>query len=185
MMARSLAGDLIQRLHERGMSNAQIGKALGGYDSAIIGRVASGKRPGTNLVGPLSALAGGSEKASVPKAEHQKRTYRDEGGRVISYSSKNPSANRLNTLLRQAEKGGATRVGIVADVGQFQGYEHRAAGQHLVRAFRQGDTPAAMRSRLASSGGSGEQFLLRDIQNATGAERVADLRGVTINIYYG
>ena len=184
-MARALAGDLIQRLYQHGYSNAQIAQALGGYDPAILARVAKGQRPGANLVKPLQALLDGAKEAKVPQAEHQRRIITDSAGRITSYSSKKPSAARLRTILRQAEQQGATRVGLVADVGSFQGYEQTTAGQHLVRAFRKGDTPGAMRDRLRTSGQSGEAFLLSDIKAATGAEQVADLRGVTLNFYYG
>lgn len=186
-MARTLAGDLLQQLYQQGMTNAQISHALGGYDSAILGRVARGARPGTNLVGPLKSLLGGAKSGAVPKAEHQKHLIKDAQGRVIHYSAKKPSAARLKQLLHQAERQGATRVGIVADVGRFQGYEQAQAGQHLIRAFRQGNVaaPGALATRLAQSGQSGPDFLLTEIKAATGAEEVADLRGVTINFYYG
>src|ERR1051326_5086503 len=186
-MARSLAGDLLQQLYQRGMTNAQISHALGGYDPSILGRVARGARPGTNLVGPLKSLLGGAPGGAVPKAEHQKHLLTDAQGRIISYSGKKPSAARLKQLLRRAQKQGATRAGIVADVGKFQGYEQTQAGQHLIRAFRQGNaaTPGALASRLDQSGQSGTDFLLAEIKAATGAEEVADLRGVTINFYYG
>jgi hypothetical protein len=186
-MARSLAGDLLQHLYQQGMSNAQISHALSGYDVAILGRVARGERPGTNLVGPLRGLLGGASRGTVPKAEHQKHLLKDAQGRVTSYSAKKPSAARLKQLLRQADKQGATRAGIVADVGQFQGYEQTQAGQHLVRAFRKGAaaTPGALAQRLDQSGQAGTDFLLSEIKAATGAEEAADLRGVTINFYYG
>lgn len=186
-MARSLAGDLLQQLYQKGMSNAQISKALGGYDPAILGRVARGERPGTNLVGPLKGLVGGAASGAVPKAEHQKHLLKDVRGRITSYSAKKPSAKRLHQILRQAEKNGATRTGIVADVGKFQGYEQTQAGQHLIRAFRKGNaaTPGALAERLAQTSGNGTAFLLSEIKAATGAEEVADLRNVTINFYYG
>ncbi|HEY7350390.1 MAG TPA: hypothetical protein VH599_18895 [Ktedonobacterales bacterium] len=186
-MARSLAGDLMQQLYQRGMTNAQISHALGGYDPAILGRVARGERPGTNLVGPLQGLLGGMPSATVPKAEHQKRIIRDAQGRITSYRPKQLSAARLKRVLRQAANQGATRAGMVADVGTFQGYEQRRAGQHLIRAFRKGDsaTPGALAQRLDQARQPAETFLLSEIKAATGAEEVADLRGVQINFYYG
>lgn len=186
-MARSLAGDVLQQLFQRGMTTAHISKALGGYDPAILGRVARGERPGTNLVGPLKGLLGGASSAAVPKAEHQKHLIKDAQGRIIHYSAKKPSAARLKQILRQADKQGATRAGIVADVGKFQGYEQTQAGQHLIRAFRQGNaaTPGALAQRLDQSGQSGTDFLLSEIKAATGAEQAADLRLVTLNFYYG
>jgi hypothetical protein len=186
-MARSLAGDVLQHLYQQGMTNAQISHALGGYDVAILGRVARGERPGTNLVGPLKGLLGGATSGVVTKAEHQKHLITDAQGRLLHYSAKQPSAARLKQLLRQAEKQGASRAGIVADVGRFQGYEQTQAGQHLVRAFRKGTaaTPGALAQRLDQSGQSGPDFLLSEIKAATGAEEAADLRGVTINFYYG
>jgi hypothetical protein len=186
-MARSLAGDLIQQLYQTGMTPAQISKALGGYDPAIIGRVGRGERPGYNLVAPLQGLLKGSPGARPSRTEHQKRIMRDSRGRIISYSSKKPSATRLKTILRQAERQGATSTGIVADVGKFQGYEQTQAGQHLVRAFRRkGDaaTPGAVRVRLQQSRQAGDTFLLEEIKQTTGAEQVEDLRSVTINFYY-
>ena len=186
-MARSLAGDLIQQLYQAGMTPAQISKALGGYDPAIIGRVARGERPGYNLVAPLQGVLMGSPGAKPPRTEHQKRIMRDSQGRIISYSSKKPSAARLKTVLRQAERQGATSAGMVADVGKFQGYEQTQAGQHLVRAFRRkGDaaTPGALRDRLQKSGQAGDVFLLDEIKQATGAEQAEDLRSVTVNFYY-
>ena len=186
-MARTLAGDLLQQLFQRGMTPAQISRALGGYDPAILGRVARGERPGTNLVGPLQGLLGGAPSSTVPKAEHQKHLITDAQGRIISYSAKKPSAVRLKHVFRWAARRGATRAGIVADVGKFQGYEQTTAGRHLVRAFRKGTaaTPGALADRLQASKQSGEAFLLDEIKAATGAEEVADLRGVTINFYYG
>lgn len=186
-MARSLAGDMLQQLYQRGMNNPDISKALGGYSQAILGRVAKGERPGANLVGPLKALLEGAASGTVPKAEHQKHIIKDAQGRITSYSVKKPSAKRLQQILRQAEKKGATRTGIVADVGKFQGYEQTQAGQHLIRAFRKGTTatPGALATRLTQANQSGPAFLLSEIKAATGAEEVADLRGVTINFYYG
>lgn len=185
-MARSLAGDLLQQLYQRGLTNAQISHALGGYDPAILGRVARGARPGTNLVVPLKSLLGGAQSGAVPKAEHQKHLIKDAQGRPLHYSAKKPSAARLKHLLRQVERQGATRAGIVADVGKFQGYEQTQAGQHLIRAFRQGNaaTPGALAARLDQSGQSGTDFLLAEIKAATGAEEVADLRGCTLSFYY-
>lgn len=98
-MARLLAGDLLQQLYQRGLTNAQISKALGRYDPAILGRVARGERPGTNLVGPLKSLMGGAPSGAVPKAEHQKHLLKDAQGRITSYSAKKPSAKRLHQLL--------------------------------------------------------------------------------------
>jgi hypothetical protein len=187
-MARSLAGDLIQQLYQAGMTPAQISKALGGYDPAIIGRVGRGERPGYNLVEPLRGLLKGSPGARPPRTEHQKRILRDGQGRIMSYSSKKPSAARLKTMLRQAERQGATRAGIIADVGKFQGYEQTQAGQHLIRAFRRKEdaaTPGALRDRLEKSSQPVDAFFLNEIKQATGAEQAEDLRGVTINFYYG
>ena len=185
-MARSLAGDLLQQLYQRGMTNAQISHALGGYDPAILSRVARGSRPGTNLIGPLKRLLGGEASGVVPKAEHQKHLLTDAQGRILSYSGKKPSAARLKQILRRAEKQGATRAGIVADVGKFEGYEQTQVGQHLIRAFRQGNaaTPGALAARLDQSRQSGEDFLLSEVKAATGAEEVADLRGCTLNFFY-
>lgn len=179
------AAELISQLNSQGLSNAEIARRLGKYDSAIISRVAKGQRPGTNLVGPLQALAGGKATAEVPKAEHQKRIIYGTKGRILSYSTNKPSAARLKQILRQANKAGATRAGIVADVGKFAGYEDRKASQNVVRAYRKGDTPGDILGRLSASGKSGADFLLQDIQHSTGAESVEDLRGVTINFYYG
>src|SRR6185437_4006015 len=99
-MARSLAGDLLQQLYQRGMSNTTISHTLEGYDVAILGRVARGERPGTNLVGPLKGLLGGAASAAVPKAEHQKHLLKDAQGRLVHYSAKKPSASRLKQILR-------------------------------------------------------------------------------------
>jgi hypothetical protein len=185
-MARTLAGDLLQQLYQRGMTPTQISKALGGYDPAILGRVARGERPGTNLVGPLQGLLRGAPSSTVPKAEHQKHLIMDAQGRIISYSATKPSAARLKQVFRRAARRGATRTGVVADVGKFQGYEQTTAGRHLIRAFRRGAaaTPDALAARLQASKQSGEDFLLGEIKAATGAEEVADLRGVTLSFYY-
>ena len=109
-MARSLAGDVMQQLYQRGMTTAQISHALGGYDPAILGRVARGERPGTNLVGPLKGLLGGASSGAVPKAEHQKHLIKDAQGRIIHYSAKKPSAARLKQRVAPGgQEGGHAR----------------------------------------------------------------------------
>lgn len=118
---------------------------------------------------------------------------RDSQGRVLfyrvdaRYGAKLPSKARIREVIRQAQKQGATRAALVAEVGAFQGYEMHRGEKRIVRAFRKGDTPEALRGRL----GGGPVFqgargaVLNELRAASGAEQIKDLQGFQINFYYG
>lgn len=119
---------------------------------------------------------------------------RDSSGRVRSYKidarygAKLPGKARLDTIIRQAKRQGATQVGIAADVDNFQSYEQTRGHRHLVRAYRKGEggTPDAVRARLkANPQPSTRAAILSELRAATGAESIRGLRGATINFYYG
>lgn len=116
---------------------------------------------------------------------------RDDQGRVTSvkydarYGAKLPGKARIDTIIRQAQKQGATRAGVNADVQSFQGYEMGRGDKRLVRAYRKGDTPAALRGRLSSSPQpSTRAAILSELRSSTGAEKISGLQGFQINFYY-
>lgn len=109
----------------------------------------------------------------------------DSQGRVIHYQFKRaPSVVRLREILRQAQRQGAKSLGIVGDVGQFQAYEMPQSGHQLVRAYRK--TPGGVLEGLKRYRGSepADYGILRQIELSTHAEKVADLRGASINFIY-
>lgn len=109
---------------------------------------------------------------------------RDSQGRITSYHATSaPSQTRIRALLREAEKKGARKVGVVADVGQFQAYENKSAARSMVRDYR--NTPASLRAAFSGPGSQhGTAALLGELRNASGAERAADLRGFQFNFVY-
>lgn len=111
---------------------------------------------------------------------------RDSAGRVTSYSFKNaPSLKRVRDVVHKAEKAGAKKAGISAQVGEFQGYEMDESESRILRAYN-GKTPAGLLATLKGQGSNPSDYaILRALQNASGAEKVGDLRGATINFYYG
>ena len=60
------ARELIDRLHNNGLSYSEIGRRIG-RDSSLVSQIARGKKPGTNLVGGLESIAGGASKATPPR----------------------------------------------------------------------------------------------------------------------
>lgn len=115
----------------------------------------------------------------------QQTFIRDSQGRITQYHFKRaPSLRRIREIVHQAERQGAQKVGIVGDVGEFQGYEMLEGAPRQVRAF-QGKSPQGLLSSLKGQGSNpGDYALLGALKDATGAEQVADLRGASINFYY-
>lgn len=117
---------------------------------------------------------------------------RDSQGRVTSvkydarYGAQLPGKARINEIIRQAQRQGATRAGVNADVSSFQGYEMGRGEKRLVRAFRKGDTPAALRGRLSGNRQpSTRAAVLSELRSSTGAEKISGLQGFQLNFYYG
>ena len=110
----------------------------------------------------------------------------DPQGRITSYSfRRGPSVERLRKILTLTGLMGATGVGIVGDVGEFQGYEMDESEHRQVRAY--GKTPQSVLRGLRGYRGSepADYGILHQIALSTHSEHVADLRGATINFYYG
>lgn len=112
---------------------------------------------------------------------------RDSQGRITSYGAKSaPSNTRLREIIRQAEKSGARKVGVVADVQNFQAYENKEAHRQLVRDYR--NTPASLLSHFSGKNHPGSMHatsgILSEVRTASGAEQARGLNGFTINFIY-
>lgn len=115
------------------------------------------------------------------------KIIRDSQGRMLSYGSKDaPSYSRMRDLLRQAERSGAKRVGVVADVQDFVAYEDKSGRRQLVRDYR--NTPASLLAMFSGREHRGSMHatggILSEVQQASGAERVFGLQGFTLNFIY-
>lgn len=117
---------------------------------------------------------------------------RGPGGRIEKYSFKTaPSVRRLREVVRQAEKQGAKRAGIIAQVGEFQDYEMPDAEGRTIRDFRDrntAQTPAGLLRHFQGKDIQGsnpsDKAILAELQRATGADKVAGLRTTTITFSY-
>lgn len=118
-------------------------------------------------------------------ASQYKTFTRDAQGRITSYNFKKaPSLRRFREVVHQAEKSGAKSVGLVSEVGEFQGYEMRQGASRLVRDY-QHKTPQSLLASMKGQGSNPSDYaILRSLQSATGAEKVAGLKSTTINFSY-
>lgn len=112
---------------------------------------------------------------------------RDSAGRITNYAAKEaPSNTRLREIIRQAEKSGAKKVGLVADVQNFQAYEDKEGHRQLVRDYR--NTPSNLLARFSGKEHVGSMHatsgVLSEVQTAAGAEHASGLRGFTLNFIY-
>lgn len=112
---------------------------------------------------------------------------RDSQGRITSYGAKSaPSNTRLREIVRQAQKSGAKKVGLVADVQDFQAYEDKSGRHQLVRDYR--NTPASLLARFSGKEHPGSMHatagILSEVRTASGAEHASGLKGFTINFIY-
>lgn len=112
---------------------------------------------------------------------------RDSQGRITSYGAKSaPSNTRMREIIRQAEKAGAKKAGLVADVQNFQAYEDKKAGRQLVRDYR--NTPSSLLARFSGKEHVGSMHatsgILSEVQTASGAQQARGLNGFTINFVY-
>lgn len=112
---------------------------------------------------------------------------RDSAGRITNYAAKEaPSNTRLREIIRQAEKSGAKKVGVVADVDQFQAYEDKSARHQLVRDYR--NTPSSLLAHFSGKEHPGSMHatagVLSEVKTASGAERASGLQGFTLNFIY-
>lgn len=112
---------------------------------------------------------------------------RDSQGRITSYGAKSaPSNTRLREIVRQAQKSGAKKVGLVADVQQFQAYEAKGPQRQLVRDYR--NTPSSLLAQFSGKEHPGSMHatsgILSEVRTASGAEQARGLNSFTMNFIY-
>lgn len=105
--------DLIIQLRGLGMSNRAIGAALNRNDS-LISQVARGKKPGSNLEGPLEALVRARQGEAVEVPAPQRRM--NAAGRVAKVRRRTVYAGgRTARVRQQAVKSGSRAIMKVVD----------------------------------------------------------------------
>lgn len=111
---------------------------------------------------------------------------RDAQGRITSYKATSaPSQARLRAILREGEKRGARKVGLVGNVREFRGYESKKGWDGLVRDFR--NTPAQLAARISTKGESSQHAtanILKELGHASQAESVGGLKDFQLNFIY-
>lgn len=118
--------DLIQQLRAKGLSNAAIARAVG-RDSSLIGQIAKGAKPGTNLQGSLAELAQKGQVSTPPMRRTTssgtlaKVRGRGGGESIVPVA---PAGQRVQTISR------STQQPTPLDKPAPQGARNRLTYQH-------------------------------------------------------